>query len=345
MRKRWFIVLAVLMVFSLAACGGATEQPDGEQANEGNANGAQETGEVITLKLGHQTPESTNYHQLSLKFKELVEEKSNGQVKIEIYPNRQLGTDRELLEAMQFGNLDLGVISSPPISGFAPEFMVLDLPFIFENWDHVESFIGSDIYRELLATSEKAGLKTFELMARGFRHVTTTDKPIQKPEDLQELDLRVIETPIYVQAYEALGANAKAMSWPDAYTALEQGAIDGQENTMDIIHDERVYEVNNTVSKTGITFTFAALMGSKQTFDQLPEDVQQIITEAAQEAVAYINPINREKESEFEGILEEKGMTIYDVDQKPFKQHVQQIYDKFTSEHGDQIFNGINALR
>ena len=273
MRKRWFIVLAVLMVFSLAACGGATEQPDGEQANEGNANGAQETGEVITLKLGHQTPESTNYHQLAVKFKELVEEKSNGRLKIEIYPNRQLGLDRELLEAMQFGNLDLGVISSPPISGFAAEFMVLDLPFLFEDWDHVEKFIGSDVYRDILATTEKAGLKTFELMARGFRHATTNDKPILKPEDFKGLDFRVIESPMYISAYEALGANVKAMNWADTYTALEQGALDGQENTIDIIHDERVYEVNNTVSKTGVTFGFAALMASKQNFEKLPQDL------------------------------------------------------------------------
>lgn len=330
--------LAVILVLIFTACASDLEIATDEDSGTTNR-------DVLTLKLGHQTPESTNYHEMSLKFQELVAEKSEGKVEIDIYPARQLGADRELLEAMQFGNLDFGVISSPPISGFTPDFMVLDLPFFFEDWHHVERFLDSDVHDELLATTDSAGLKTFSLMARGYRHVTTSDRPIEKPEDLKGLDLRVIETPVYVQSYEALGANAQAMSWPDAYTALEQGAMDGQENTMDIIYDERVYDVNQYVSKTGVSFTFAALMASKDNFEALPGDVQSIIVEAAQEAADYINPVNREKEESYEKLLEEEGMTINEVDRKPFKEHVQHIYNDFTKEHGNTFYDGINALK
>lgn len=346
LKRGLFVLTALLLVIGLAACGGNGEQPEpSEGAGQEGADQSAGSGDQVTLKLGHLTPETTNYHQLALKVKELVEERTNGQYTFEIYPNRQLGADRELLEAMQFGNVDFAIISSPPISGFTPEFMVLDLPFLFESWDHVENFIGSDVYRELLSKTENAGHVTFELMARGYRHVHTNDKPIQSPEDFKGLNLRVIEAPMYVQAYEALGANVQAMSWPDAFTALEQGAIDGAENTLDIIHDERVYEVNNTVSKTGITFTFAAFMASKQTFEQLPEDVQQIIAEAVEEAVQEINAQNRQNDEEFEAKLEEKGMTIYEVDREPFKEYVQEVYDNYISQHGDELVNGIMELK
>src|SRR5699024_6709193 len=162
----------------------------------------------------------------------------------DIYTFRQLGTDRELLEAMQFGTLDLGMITSPPVSGFAPETAVLDLPFLFEGWDHVNRFLGSEVEKELRTLVEDANLKIFATMARGLRHVTTSTGPIMNPEDFNSLTIRVSESRVYIDAYEALGASPQSMNFGDAYTALEQGAIDGQENTMDILDDENIYEVN-----------------------------------------------------------------------------------------------------
>lgn len=303
-------------------------------------------GDTLVLRLGHQTPESTNYHRGSVRFKKLVEEKTNGNVRIDIYPFRELGTDRELLEAMQFGTLDLGMISSPPVSGFSPEAAVLDLPYLFEDWEHVNAFLESDVIKEHNALTNEANIKTLGTMARGYRHITTSASvgPIKTPEDLNGVTLRVIESPVYVEAYEALGSSPQSMNFGDAYTALEQGAIDGQENTTDIIYDENVYDVNKHVSKTGINFAFAFLMASQEKFNSWPEEVQKAILEASEESLAKTNAENEVHEKEYEELVKEKGMKFHEVDKEPFREQVESVYQNWIDKHGNEMLNKIQEL-
>ncbi|GAB3062624.1 TRAP transporter substrate-binding protein [Virgibacillus ainsalahensis] len=353
MYKKSFLTTVFLMLIFLAACGGYSN-PNAKSMETSNnpmnidvpaaTNNAQEDGDVLVLRLGHQTPEETNYHRASLRFKKLVEEKTDGKVRIDIYPFRQLGTDRELIEAMQFGTLDFGMISGPPISGFAPEAAILDLPFLFEDWNHVNTFLESDVEEEYRTLTEDVNLKIFGIMARGFRHVTTSEGPILEPGDFNSLTVRVIESPVYIDAYSALGASPQSMNFGDAYTALEQGAIDGQENTMDIIDDEKVYEVNSHVSKTGVNFVFGFLMASKDRFNSWPEDVQIAVREAAQEAVHETNQENEVHEEEYEEILEEKGMEIHEVDREPFKERVDSVYQEWKEKYGDDMLNKIQGM-
>ena len=348
-RVRWtlLLVLSLCFVLVVAACGNgsgtdetATDSTNGEENADNGSNG-----DVLTLKLGHQAQETTSFHQLAVKFKEIVEEKADGRVEIEIYPQGQLGSNRELMEAMQFGNLDFGVVSTPPLSGFTSEYMVLDLPFIFEDWDHVERWLASDNAQELLTVTDKVSMKSLSFMALGTKQITNSKLPINTPSDLEGLDIRVIETPITVQSYEAFGANVRSMNWPDTYIALEQGAIDGQGNPLDIIYNEKVFEVNNYLSKASMNFSFAVLTSSKDNFEALPEDIQEIMIEAAQEAADYMNPINREEEGNYEALLKEEGMTINEVDREPFKEHVSEVYEEFINEYGDKYFNGIEETR
>ncbi|MBP1971712.1 tripartite ATP-independent transporter DctP family solute receptor [Virgibacillus natechei] len=353
MPQRILLAAIFSLFLFLSACGGYSN-PNIETTSEaaGNpvaANVSQdpqirEDGDVITLRLGHQTPESTNYHTASLRFKELVAEKTDGKVQIEIYPFRQLGTDRELLEAMQFGTLDLGMITGPAVSGFAPETSVLDLPYLFDGWDHVNEFIGTETEDKYRAITEEVNLKTFGLMARGFRHVSTSTGPIESLDDFNGLTVRVSESPIYIEAYEALGASPQSMNFGDAYTALEQGAIDGQENTMDINDDENINDVNSHVSKTGINFAFAFLMGSKDRFESLPEDAQVAILEASEEVLTEINKENEENEAEYENVLEEKGMEINELDLDLFKEKVEGIYQNWTDQHGTDLLSEILGM-
>ncbi|WP_258000530.1 TRAP transporter substrate-binding protein [Bacillus sp. Marseille-P3661] len=347
-----FVILTVLSMLVIAACGSSSSsssssgaaQPEG--SNEKQENNSESTGEdVLVLKLGHISPENTNAHQASVNFKELVEEKSNGKVKIEIYPFRQLGGDRELLEQMQFGTLDFGLINAPPVSGFAPETAIMDLPFLFKSWDHVENFLANtEVAEEYKSLTESANLKTLSLMARGYRHITNSKKPIETLEDLNGLKIRVIESPIYVQSYQELGASAQSMAWADAYTALEQGAIDAQENTLDIILKEKVHDVNKYVSKTGVQFVFSFLMASQQLFDKYPEDIQQIIKESAMEAMVDVNINNRKQMEQMEEELKGLGMEFNEVDKAPFIEKVQPVYDSWKKEYGDELLNKILEL-
>ncbi|MFZ4451197.1 TRAP transporter substrate-binding protein [Salibacterium aidingense] len=360
MRKQ-LLLLGTIFIFSMltVACGGYSSS-DGDNNEGADAGGGadnpvaadieqssdekREEDGTLQLRLGHQSPKETNYHRGSEKFVELVEEKTDGGVEIEIYPFRELGTDRELLEAMQFGTLDFGMISGPPISGFAKRTAVLDLPFLFEDWEHVNQFLGSDLEQEFYNLTEEANLKTFGTMARGFRHITTNEGPIETPEDMDGLTTRVIESPVYVESYEQLGASPQSMNWGDAYTALEQGAIDAQENTMDIIYDENVYDVQNHVSKTGIQFVFGFLMASKEQFDSWPEDVQTAVLEAGEEAMDEINKENEVHEAEYEELLEEEGMKIHEVDKEPFKEAIDSVYQNWTEDNGDEMLKEIQAL-
>lgn len=348
-----FAFLAIFSLLLLTACGGyskkdassaAAEEKNVAAGTESSA-GTDTSGATYKLRLGHQSPEATNVHEYSVLFKTLLEEKTNGEVQVDIFPFRQLGTDRELLEAMQFGTLDFGVINGPPISGFAPETAVVDLPFLFRDWDHVKGFLESDVREEYSALTEPANLKSMGIMARGFRHITNSKKPIESPEDVKGMTIRVIESPVYVNAYKELGASPQSMNWGDAYTALEQKAIDAQENTMDIIHDENVAEVQDFVSKTGINFVFSFIMASKLEFDKWPEHIQTAVLESAYEAGQEMTKKNEHNEAEFEEKLKAKGMEINDFDRDLFEGKFDKTYDTWKKEHGDGLLKKIQEIQ
>ena|SRR5690625_2721085 len=351
MSKLKLIVTFTILLIVMAGCGGYANPNADESENETAANtmvdpavASAETEydeDVLVLRMGHQTPEETNYHKTSLRFKDLVEEKTNGKVRIDIFPFRQLGADRELIEAMQFGTLDLGMISGPPVSGFKPEAAVLDLPFLFEDWDHVNRFLESDLEEEYRELTEDVNLLNLGTMARGFRHVTSSTGPVTEPEDFKGLTLRVQESPVYIDAYNDLGSSPQSMGFGDAFTALEQGAIDGQENTMDINFDEKIFEVNEHVSKTGVNFVFAFLMASQDRFESWPEDVQQAIVDSAEQAVIEINKENEVNEAEYEKLLEAEGMEIHEVDRTLFRDMVSAVYDEWEDRHGGEMLQEI----
>ena len=346
-----FAFLAVFSVLLLTACGGYSKNEGSTASAEGTEGASSETtpgvdtsGATYKLRLGHQSPEATNIHEYAVLFKNLLEEKTDGEVQVDIFPFRQLGTDRELLEAMQFGTLDFGVINGPPISGFTPETAVVDLPFLFRDWNHVKGFLNSDVREEYLGLTEDANLKNMGIMARGFRHVTNSKIPIETPEDLKGMTIRVIESPVYVNAYKELGASPQSMNWGDAYTALEQKAIDGQENTLDIIHDENVAEVQDYVSKTGINFVFSFIMASKLEFDKWPEHIQTAVLEAAFEAGQEKTEENEHNEREFEEKLKEKGMEINDFDRNLFEGKFDKTYDAWNKEFGEGLLKKIQDI-
>ncbi|MEK3936601.1 TRAP transporter substrate-binding protein [Sporosarcina sp. FSL W7-1349] len=356
-KKMLFAFLVIMSLMVLTACGGYSKDDGSTASAEGEADTAvndsatsAETGNATgnatyKLRLGHQSPEATNIHEYAVLFKNLLEEKTDGEVQVDIFPFRQLGTDRELLEAMQFGTLDFGVINGPPISGFAPETAVVDLPFLFRNWTHVKGFLDSDVRDDYLELTESANLKNMGIMARGFRHITNSKKPLETTEDVKGMTIRVIESPVYVNAYKELGASPQSMNWGDAYTALEQKAIDAQENTMDIIHDENVAEVQDYVSKTGINFVFSFIMASKMEFDKWPEHIQEAVLEAAYEAGQEMTELNEHNESEFEEKLKAKGMEINDFDRNQFEGKFEKTYEAWNKVHGDNLLKKIQEIQ
>jgi tripartite ATP-independent transporter DctP family solute receptor len=338
-------VIFLFSVFLLAACGGGNKTgTEPTSGSNGESNNTSKSSEVIELKLGHIASETNPYHLLAVEFKKLVEERSEGKVKINIFPNGQLGQEREIIESLTFGNIDLAVITSSPVTNFVPAFGILDVPYLFENWDQVETFLDSDIAQELLNETEAVGIETFAFVPRGFRSVTNNVRPVNTPEDMKGLSLRVIESPVYLDTINELGATATGMPWADAYTAMQQGAIDGQENDYSIIYTQNVFEVQKHLSLTEHIFAINTLMASKGNIDKLPEAVQTIIAESAVDAAKVIRDQNRANQDKLRSQIEEKGMQINEVDKDAFRNAVPNTQEKYSKQFGEKYFKGITDL-
>jgi len=331
--------IAVAAIFAAAlsftGCGKSEKAPEPAKVSS----------QVYELKLGHMTPETEPYHLAALKFKELIEARSKGRVKITIYPAGQLGYDRALIEGMQFGTIDLAIVTSSPLVNFIPSFAVLDMPFLFRDWDHVEKVLKQDFMQKLYAEGAEKNLIPMALLPRGFRSVTNSKHPITKAADFKGIKLRVIESPMFVQTFEQLGATVTAMSWGEVFTALQQNALDGQENAINTIHNERLYEVQKYVSLTEHIFAFATFTASKQKFDQLPADIQSMIRECAAEATAAEGIEAKNAIADYRKKLEEKGMIFNTLDKTELRAKVQKVYDDFAAKYGDTYLKQIEAVK
>lgn len=325
-RRFMSLALALCMVLSLMAFSASAEAP-------------------VTLKLGHINPETGNYHQYALAFKEAVEAKSEGRLQIEIYPAGQLGYDRELLESIQFGNLDLGIITSSPIANFVPEFMALDFPFLFDNWDHVLKFIESDACKELMNEGAADGLVGLGMLARGFRSTTNSRRPILSSADYAGLKMRVIESPIYIKTFEALGATVSAMSWGEVFTALQQGTIEAIELDYRTLYDERVYEVQKYLSATEHIFAFATMMTNPAVLESLPEDLRQILTDCALETAVSTSALQVDIINSYIQKLQDEGIQYNECDRDELRSKVTSVRDWFTATYGDKYLLAIEASK
>lgn len=297
------------------------------------------------LKLGHIAAPNTAYDNWAKEFKAQVEAGTNNRYKIVIYGGGQLGDSGPLMEAMQAGSLQFAVITSGDASQFINAINVLDMPFLFRSWDHVEKFIASKTARDLLDLSDQYGLKSLSLMPRGYRHVTNAKFPITKPEDLKGLKMRISESPVLVEAFKAMGANAQAMAWSEVYTALQQGTVNAHENTIITIRDYKINEVQKYVSETGHVFAMATLMASGDWFKKLPKADQDIIQKAATDAAYKLGLEQKANEAKAKAELISKGMVFNSLDTEPFVKAVQPVINKYAKGDVKKFYDAILAIK
>ena len=195
-----------------------------------------------TLQLGTTVNEQDSFHVAAVKFAELVDERTNGEYKIEIYPNGTLGGESDMLDSMSTGMLDMGIITSGPFVNFSEMMGVLDMPYLFANNEEAYKVLDGEIGRELLDTLEDAGLKGLAYAERGFRNVTNSVRPVTCADDLAGLKLRVMENEVYTATFKALKVNAVPMAWAEALTAMQQGTIEGEENPINVIYSYSLWD-------------------------------------------------------------------------------------------------------
>ncbi|WFM69845.1 TRAP transporter substrate-binding protein [Halomonas sp. CKK8] len=234
----------------------------------------------FNFTFAHVLIEETPNGQAALRFKEEVEEKSDGRISIEVLPAAQVGGDVEIIEQIQMGLVDIGIPPTATLGNFEPRMQILDLPFLLPDYDTMVEVLDGDVGREILDTLSDDNMYGVNFWGAGFRHITNNVRPIETPEDLAEVRMRTMQAPIIISTYENLGANATAMAFTEVYNGLQQGVVEGQENPLANIYTMRFYEVQDYLSLTNHAYHAYAAVMNQNAWDSLPEDLQQVMVEA-----------------------------------------------------------------
>lgn len=229
------------------------------------------------IKIGHGAAESFHMHRALLHFEELVEAGSNGEIDVQIFPSSQMGPDREMIEGVQTGVLEMAIPPSSFFAGWDPAFAVIELPYMYASKDIAFDVLESEAGDGMIERIENQGLVGLGWLELGVRNVTNNVRPISTPADLEGVKLRTMKVPAHVATFETLGANPTPMNFGEVYSALQQGVIDGQENPLAIITSQRFYEVQKYLSTTGHVFAVYMPVISKPFFDSLSAEHQDLI--------------------------------------------------------------------
>ncbi|MCR4666819.1 MAG: DctP family TRAP transporter solute-binding subunit [Desulfovibrio sp.] len=300
----------------------------------------------LTLKLGHIAEPENPYGQGADHFAKLVKERSNGEVIIQVYPSSQLGNQRDLVEGLTLGTVDMTLTGTAVLGNFVPEVSIFDLPFLFRNVEHAYKALDT-IGMELCKKGEQRGMITLAIWENGVRHMTNNVRPIRKPEDMKGLKFRVMEQPVYIQMMKSLGASPTPMAMSELYTALQKGVIDGQENPLAHIATKRFYEVQKYISLTGHTYAPEPVLISTMAWKKLSPEQQNIVRQAAIDTRDWQRKLCRELEGKFMKTILDSGKAEVneDVDKAAFAKATRSVWDIYTKRFGDASLKAIEAIK
>ena len=285
-----------------------------------------------TLRLGHGLDVSHSVHKAMVKMGEDLFERSGGKLKLEIYPSQQLGTERECLELLQIGSLDMTKVSVGVLENFAPKMKVLGLPFLFRDREHSFNVLDGPIGQSLLNEGEKYWLKGLGYYDAGSRSFYTMNKPINTPEDLQGQKIRVMESVTAVRMVQELGGSPTPISWGELYTSLQQGVVDGAENNPPSFYLSRHYEVCKYYSLDEHTVLPDVLLMGTYIWNKLSKLEKEWLTESVTESVKYQRKLWAEAEAEALREVEKAGVSIIRPDKSIFAKKVSGIYEDYKDD-------------
>lgn len=261
------------------------------------------------IKVAHADNQAHPKHLAFVKFAEIVKEKSEGRLEIQVYPSGQLGDERELIESLQTGAVHMTSVSNGVMSAFAPQFMLLDIPFSFADADAAREVIDRS-HTLLFGNLEEIGLHGLAIWEQGFRQVSSSDRGIATAADVKGMKLRTMEAPLHVEAWRAMGANPTPMSWGQVYSSLQTGIIDGQENPLYVVTQEKLFEVQKHVSLTNHIYDAMPVIASDNWFSSLPEADAKLIQDAMVEATVYQRTLVEEEVKKARAELQRLGVEV-----------------------------------
>lgn len=298
------------------------------------------------LKFGYEAPRSDTQHIAAKRFQELLKEKTGGELDLSLFPDSALGNAQAMISSVRSGTLDIEMSGSPNFTGLAGRLNVIDIPFIFRDKEHAFKVLDGEIGDGLMKNLEEQGLKPLAWWDVGFRAISNSKQPVKTPADVKGLKIRTNQNPMYIKAFEILGANPVPMPLAELYTALETKTVDAQEHPVGILYSVKLYEVQKHLSLTNHGYTPLLVVMNKAKFDALPAEQQEALISAAKEAGAYQRQLNADKEAEMLAQMEKEGLQIIrDVDTTPFREAIGgEVRKMFIDQHGDELPKAIDAL-
>ncbi len=285
----------------------------------------------ITLRLA-QASAADGAIGISLdNFAKEVNEKSNGRITVLTFHNGQLGSERENIESVQMGDLDMAVVNQSVLVNFLPQVAVFDLPYTITSAEHADKVFLGEIGNEYLKSLDKVRLHGFSIWESGFRNLTNSKKDINSVDDVQGLRIRVMENKIHQELWMALGADPVPMSWSDAYTGMQQGAIDGQENPATVIDKNNVVEVNKHMAVTEHCYSTVYILFSPKIWNKLSKEDQDLLNECMRKAEVDERALSRQMDKEAITTLQSKGMTVTYPDKTGFIEKSAKVRETYGS--------------
>lgn len=301
--------------------------PAGGQEEVASAN------EVYKLRLTYMVAVNDPLDIFAHRFKEVVEEKTDARLQIQLFPAGQLGAEGEYFEGLQLGTVDMGLVSPEYISNTIPEFAVVAFPYLFENWDHVQAFYDSAqaeaLSKQLLDTT---GIRLVMWLHNGFRDMATVSKPIRALSDFEGMKFRSPEIPLYINMFRAIGASPTPIPWTEVYTALKSNVVEGMESSPKGILMSNVHEVGKYVIKTGHIYGGNTMLMSEASFQKLPADLQKVIIDTARELSVWQKELMISQNDEAYDKLIDNGMTILDIEKAPLREAMSGVWDTLSAK-------------
>ena len=305
--------------------------------------GCGEADGVKRIRLAHGLDISHSVHKAMVKMGEDLAELSNGSLRIEIYPNQQLGTEREILELIQIGSLDMTKVSVATLENFAPKTRILGLPYLFQDREHAFEVLDGPIGQKLLDDSQKYWLKGLGYYDAGSRSYYSKERPIEHPDDLKGLKIRVMESVTAMDMVRSMGGSPTPISWGELYTSLQQGVVDGAENNPPSFYLSRHYEVCKYYSLNEHTFSPDVLIVGTQFWNKLSEYEKAWLKEAVNNSIGYQRKLWLAAEVEAIKEVRKAGVKILQPEKEPFAQRAEEVYRQY--EDDEELYGIIQQIK
>lgn len=288
------------------------------------------------FKIGWTNTIDSHYGVGVTTFGDEIAKRTNGRYKLQYFPSGALGGEREMLEAVQLGTQDMIITSTGPVGNFVPETRIVDIPYLFRDYDHARKVLDGPIGQDILAKFPAKGLVAISWMENGFRHITNSKRPVKTPDDVKGLKIRTMENKVHMEAFKAMGALPTPMNMNEVFTALQTGTVDGQENPIPVILANKLYTVQKYVTLDSHVYSPAILIINKDLWSKISDADKAAFKEAAKIAlVANRKKVNDDEANGIDVMRKAGTEVITTVDNAAFQKAVASAYAGYNKEFGE----------